>query len=119
MTDRIHFFRTHAPKLIAQGYDIVPIKPGTKRPGRPGWQRVDFSVDFNPRAHTGLGVGVKTKRTPGVDLDTTDEAAVGPGLAHAAYTPSEPQPQFLKKVKAAARGTGGFHLLTISRMQLI
>lgn len=66
-------WQVQGPDLAALGYELVPIKPGTKRPNAPGWQKGDFnSVGFR-RKYRGFGIGVKGTKTPGIDLDISDE----------------------------------------------
>ncbi|ESZ65924.1 PriCT-2 domain-containing protein [Mesorhizobium sp. L103C131B0] len=102
------YFHTHGPRLIELGYDIVPIKPGTKRPDRLGWQNIDYGAILaaprHPRAHKRpfevYGVGAKTKRSPAVDADTPSPwlieqvadwcaANIGPTLARIGRPPRE------------------------------
>lgn len=66
-------WQVQGPGLAVLGYELVPIKPGTKRPNAPGWQKRDFnSVGFR-RKYRGFGIGVKGAKTPGIDLDICDE----------------------------------------------
>lgn len=66
------YWRSHGPRLIEQGYDVVPIAPGTKRPKGLDWQNKNFNtLDFS-RTLRGCGVGIKGTSTPGIDLDITD-----------------------------------------------
>jgi len=66
-------WRAKGSTLAKQGYDIVPIAPGTKAPNVRDWQRIDFSRSNIKRTYRHYGVGVKGARTPGVDLDIADE----------------------------------------------
>ncbi|QND55663.1 PriCT-2 domain-containing protein [Mesorhizobium huakuii] len=107
------FFLTHGSRLVELGFDIVPIKPGTKRPNRFGWQKYDFNAlpaailaaPRHPRAlkmprEAYYGVGVKTKRSSAVDADTpsprlVDQVAdwcaanIGPTIARIGQPPRE------------------------------
>ncbi|KQW81052.1 hypothetical protein ASC89_04270 [Devosia sp. Root413D1] len=75
------FIRSHGPPLVEQGYPIVPIKPGTKRPAQKGWQNVDYNSMDRSRMFTGYGVGVKTGSVVAVDIDSTDTGVVAKMVA--------------------------------------
>lgn len=68
-------FGEAAPLLAAQGYDVVPIKPGTKAPRPTQWQHGGFA------AHAALYAtdytGILTRDTPAVDIDISDAELVG------------------------------------------
>jgi hypothetical protein len=63
-------------RLLDAGYEIVPLRPGLKHPGMPDWQRVPSNAESlgkwlaNGRADD--GVGVRTAKTPAIDLDIYD-----------------------------------------------
>ena len=65
-------------RLAEAGYDVVPIKPGQKFPAMDGWQKADASPatvrKWIANGHAHDGVGIRTARTPGVDIDVTDPA---------------------------------------------
>ncbi|AZO75355.1 MULTISPECIES: PriCT-2 domain-containing protein [unclassified Mesorhizobium] len=71
------FYHSHGPRLAELGYPPVPIKPGTKQPVGYGWQKNDYAALLatpqGPRMFSGCGVGIKTKFTPAVDVDTPSE----------------------------------------------
>jgi len=69
------FFREKGPGLVQLGYEIVPIRPGEKRPaGGNGWQKRDFGpAASHGRKYGNHGVGIKTAKTPVVDIDIIDE----------------------------------------------
>lgn len=67
-------WKHQGPALDANGYDLVPIEPGTKRPSAPNWTKTDFNAKGFDRIFSGAGLGVKGAKTPGVDLDIADEA---------------------------------------------
>lgn len=63
------------PKLIDNGYDIIPLLHAKKYPGGvPGWQNLRMKKEeilpYIARGYT--GVGVLSQRTPAVDLDIRD-----------------------------------------------
>lgn len=64
-------------KLLAQGYEIIPILPRSKAPRGKEWEQLRAS----PKLLRGWiengpldGVGVLTRKTPGIDIDVRDEA---------------------------------------------
>lgn len=84
------YLADHGESLIANGYNIVPIKPGEKFPPYDGWQRTEATIaKLQGWLEHGLkyekegkklsvdvseaGVGLLTKNTPGVDIDVSDE----------------------------------------------
>ncbi len=64
------------PQLLARGYPIIPIKPGTKHPGFRGWQKTVADdkalASWLANGHAQGGVGVLTKHFPAIDLDVRD-----------------------------------------------
>ena len=83
MSDQFMF--EHGAKLLDAGYTIVPIMPGTKKPGRydngqwfdmPRWTTVDSS-----RSHIDIwekwpdaGVGILTGKVVAIDVDVLDSS---------------------------------------------
>lgn len=66
-------WQQQGPALHANGYDLLPIKRGTKRPAVTNWTKTDFNAKGFKRKHSGAGIGVKGAKTPGVDFDIADE----------------------------------------------
>src|SRR5690349_10846237 len=73
------------PKALANGYEIIPIKPGTKRPPFDGWEDIRCSkkqlarwIDNGRGKH---GVGILTRLTPLVDIDCRDKKIVAKMIA--------------------------------------
>ena len=65
--------------LIDNGYEIIPIAPGTKYPkGLPNWQTVPSDKGqlkkWLSNGYAGAGVGIRTQYTPAVDIDVRDPA---------------------------------------------
>lgn len=62
--------------VLANGYAVIPIKPGTKRPDLTGWRNTEATPKMlngwlaNGRANHGLGI--LTKWSPAVDIDVLD-----------------------------------------------
>ena len=71
--DEIGEWRTRGPTMALLGYEILPIAPGTKAPNVRNWQKIDFNQSKIERTYRHHGVGVKGAKTPGVDLDISDE----------------------------------------------
>lgn len=71
------FLAEHGAALIEHGYDIIPIKRGTKFPGFDGWEKTlaDKALlkTWLANGHAKDGVGILTRNTPGVDIDVRDE----------------------------------------------
>lgn len=65
-------------KIARNGYEVIPIVPGAKRPRGEKWQKYDGSPegveDYLAQGWGDHGVGIKSRRTPGVDVDILDEA---------------------------------------------
>lgn len=83
------FMARHGARLVDNGYSVIPIQPGTKKPGRyrrgawgeyPGWNRhcdrptTLEEVDIWSR-WPGSGIGIAGGGVAGVDIDLTDSAA--------------------------------------------
>lgn len=75
------YLKTHGPALIASGYKIVPIAPGTKFPRMKSWLKTDFNSMDLSRKFRGFGVGVKTGDIVAVDIDCTDPNVVASTIA--------------------------------------
>lgn len=70
-------FKTHGAALIANGYQIVPIPVGDKRPALKDWPNLNLDEESfatlaakRPRD----GIGILTKNTPAVDIDILHDA---------------------------------------------
>lgn len=74
------FLAEYGPRLLSQGFPIVPIKPGTKHPGFAGWQKTKADPNLLNRWLGGRfsrgGVGILTRHFPAVDLDVQDPELV-------------------------------------------
>lgn len=69
---------THGKKLIENGYNIIPIPPGSKAPyTSEGWSKLKATPkqlsEWIGEGMTDFGVGINTKNTPAIDLDISDE----------------------------------------------
>lgn len=74
------YLKKHALAVVENGYDICFIRPGEKRPFGKEWEsikhgpkRIRSAIDAGRGDY---GVGIKTKLTPGVDIDCYDEDLV-------------------------------------------
>lgn len=69
-------FQNYGRALIANGYLVVPIKQGHKRPALDNWQTARLGVgDIERYRHSGIGVlcGQGAQPIAAIDIDTTDE----------------------------------------------
>lgn len=79
MTDH---FREHGRALLANGYLIVPIRKGEKRPAISGWQKARLGMeDLTRYPNHGVGVlcGQGAHPVVGVDIDVS-HPTIGPAL---------------------------------------
>ena len=67
-------FGEAAPLLDAMGYDVVPIKPGTKAPRPMEWSKGGFAVHSDKYCDD--YTGILTRDTPAVDIDVSDAELV-------------------------------------------
>lgn len=74
------YLAEYGPRLLSQGYPIVPIKPGTKYPGFDGWQKTKADQIVLDRwlgnGFSRGGVGILTRNLPAVDLDVQDAEVI-------------------------------------------
>lgn len=71
------YFQKQGRALLANGYLIVPIKPGHKRPALPNWQNSRLGAsDLSAYPQHGVGIlcGQGAHPVAAIDIDTTDEA---------------------------------------------
>lgn len=63
-------------KILAHGYNVIPIKPGEKRPGFDNWQKTQATPQLIRKwvgnGHAHAGVGIISATVPAVDLDIQD-----------------------------------------------
>lgn len=75
-----HYFKRHALELQLGGYEIIPIRPGKKRPFGKEWESTTYGPNrigrFVEAGRGHFGVGIKTRYTPGVDIDCYNEKLV-------------------------------------------
>ena len=75
----MNYFKQHGQDLLRAGYEVLPIRPGEKRPALKNWESLlvdkkavaDWSKQF-PSA----GLGIRTTKTPAVDIDVRDAEIV-------------------------------------------
>jgi len=68
-------FQDHGRALLGNGYLIIPIKPGHKRPALDNWQTARLgAADLTRYPHHGVGVlcGQGAQPVAAIDVDTTD-----------------------------------------------
>jgi len=69
-------FGAHGPELHRAGWDVVPIKPKTKRPTIDGWQRGFTTEQVDEMAANGYAagsIGLLARKFPGADIDVLDQ----------------------------------------------
>lgn len=68
------YLEKYGKNLIEKGYEILPIKENSKRPQDRGWTTNEYNESWIDKAitngHANCGIGIKTKFTPAVDIDT-------------------------------------------------
>ncbi len=74
------YLEKYGPLALDNGFEIIPIKPGTKRPPFDKWEEIratraklDRWLDHGRANH---GVGILARKTPMVDIDCRDKAIV-------------------------------------------
>lgn len=70
------YLKKYGPLALANGYEIIPIKPGTKRPPFDEWEEIRATnrtvkrwIENGRGSH---GVGILARKTPMVDIDCRD-----------------------------------------------
>ena len=67
-------------RVADNGYAVIPIIPGEKRPYGKGWEKYDGTSegveDWLKAGKGDHGIGIKAKDTPAVDVDIHDKAVV-------------------------------------------
>ena len=67
-------------RIAENGYEVIPIIPGEKRPAGEKWQKFDGSPegveDHIADGKGGYGVGIKSRYAPSVDMDILDETVL-------------------------------------------
>jgi hypothetical protein len=73
------YLEKYGPLALRNGYEIIPIKPGTKRPPFDGWEDIRATkkqLDRWIESRAKHGVGILTRLTPLVDIDCRDPEIV-------------------------------------------
>lgn len=65
-------------QIAGNGYEVIPIIPGEKRPAGKNWQKLAGTVegvqDYLADGKGDHGIGIKARKCPGIDIDVLDEA---------------------------------------------
>lgn len=108
-------FQQHGRALLGNGYLIIPIKPGHKRPALDNWQTARLgAADLTRYPEHGVGVlcGQGAQPIAAIDVDTADEALAARFVAwcqeHLGTTCERVgnAPKILLAYRAAAEGWG-------------
>lgn len=74
------YLKKYGPAVLDNGYEIIPIKPGTKRPPFDKWEdirattaKLERWIDNGRGNH---GTGILARKTPMVDIDSRDAEIV-------------------------------------------
>lgn len=68
-------FQQKAVSLVENGYRVIPIAVGQKRPSMDAWQRYEATPErISGRWPENGNIGILTAHTPAIDIDTTDQA---------------------------------------------
>lgn len=73
------YLEKYGRKLIANGYNITPIKPGTKHPSLTNWTNRDSATEIDSWLEgpmRGWGVGILARNNPAIDIDCDDPEVV-------------------------------------------
>lgn len=72
------YMQEFGARIAANGYEVIPIIPGEKRPAGKNWQKFDGSEegvqDYLSDGKGDHGIGIKTRWAPAVDIDVLDES---------------------------------------------
>jgi hypothetical protein len=72
--------KEYGEQIAKNGYEVIPIRPGEKRPYGKEWEKYDGSPkgarSWIRSGKGAFGVGIKSKHAPAVDLDIRDPAVV-------------------------------------------
>jgi hypothetical protein len=67
-------------QIANNGYEVIPIRPGEKRPYGEKWQKYDGTAegveDWIKAGKGSFGIGIKTRHAPAVDVDVRDAKMV-------------------------------------------
>jgi hypothetical protein len=74
------YLAKYGAAVIGNGYEIIPIKPGTKRPPFDEWEKIRADAKQLKRwldhGRESNGIGILSRKTPMVDIDCRDPAIV-------------------------------------------
>jgi len=74
------YLKEFGEQIADNGYEVIPIRPGEKRPYGEGWQKYLGTAEGvrewieDGKGH--YGVGIKCKNSPAIDIDVHDETVV-------------------------------------------
>jgi len=72
----MRYLKEYGAQLVALGYSIIPLPPGTKGPRKPGWQKITATPElvdaWLANGSADDGIGVLAAHTPAIDVDIMD-----------------------------------------------
>jgi hypothetical protein len=81
MADKPHYLADLGQTILANGYNIIPIPPGGKRPGFENWQNTHATPglirQWVGNGFGDAGVGITAATAPAIDLDIMDDDLAG------------------------------------------
>jgi hypothetical protein len=96
------FLEQYGDQIARNGWEVIPIRPGTKRPYGDEWQKHDPTpagvAEWVKKGKGAFGIGIMARHAPAVDIDCHDadivrqmidftEALVGPTLHRVGLPP--------------------------------
>jgi len=72
----INFMARYGERLVSNGYAILPVAPGTKKPGRHARGQWADYPEWNRHAARGCGIGIVGGSVAAVDIDIAEDPAL-------------------------------------------
>jgi KaiC/GvpD/RAD55 family RecA-like ATPase len=72
----MQYLKQYGEQLVALGYTVLPIRPGTKRPDLKNWPQHETTaadvVAWYSNGRAGHGAGINARNAPAIDVDVLD-----------------------------------------------
>lgn len=76
----LHYLKKYGVQIANNGFEVIPIRPGEKRPYGEGWQKylgnAEGVQEWIDDGFGKYGIGIKCRNAPAIDIDIEDEAVV-------------------------------------------